>query len=68
MINLVGDGTYGLVYLAFNQVMRVRAGSEWIVANSLNISGDSGEGRHQDNEEEVSQLERGHGPPGGQVP
>ena len=21
MINLVGDGTYGLVYLAFNQVM-----------------------------------------------
>ena len=67
MINLVGDGTYGLVYLAFNQVMRVVAGSEWIVANGLDIAGDSGEGRDQDDEEEVSQLERGHGPQGGQV-
>lgn len=54
MINLVGDGTYGLVYLAYNQVKKYLS---YLSVSMNNCSGVSREGRNQDYEEEVPQLD-----------
>ena len=65
MINLVGDGTYGLVYLAYNVIASslLRSSSSLIT----NCSGVQREGGDQNYEEEISQLGRGHGPQRGQI-
>ena len=55
MINLVGDGTYGLVYLAYNQESKEKVILSFVILLKKSPGGD------KDNETEISQLERSDG-------
>ena len=64
MINLVGDGTYGLVYLAYNVITCSAPHQPSLITN---YTGEQREGGNQNYEEEISQLGGGHGSQRGQV-
>ena len=55
MINLVGVGTYGLVYLAYNQESKEKVILSFVILLKKSPGGD------KDNETEISQLERSDG-------
>ena len=56
MINLVGDGTYGLVYLAYNQESKEKVILSFVILLKKKCPGGD-----KDNETEISQLERSDG-------
>ena len=65
MINLVGDGTYGLVYLAYN--VSIPGELKHPQSDNELYPGGQREGGDQNYEEEIPQLGGGHGPQRGQV-